>query len=146
MTNFLTPDVFFVTTISQFSATINRSLQKYNRSETMKTTNILAIASLSGILLLTSHQTTAVQMDEHIENALISVCKAARSNDVFDLKNAIKEYRLKEKTVAMKVVCNGSNIILFSEESNAFKTATHLSNKLGGSEIVDITVAYSVSY
>ncbi len=80
----------------------------------------------------------SVAMDTRIENALVDVCKAAQSNSVFKYNKVSKSYRLKDKTVALKVMCNGDDIITFSEKAGAFKTAAKLQRSLGNVNIIDV--------
>lgn len=112
----------------------------------MKNLKLFALTAVSTTLLFTSVQSSAAAMDSYMETALISVCKVAQKDNVLALRKTIKGYRLKDQTVAMKVVCNGEHIINFAENSNSFKTAAHLSKRLGESKIVDLAQAYAVNY
>ncbi|NMP15239.1 MULTISPECIES: DUF3718 domain-containing protein [unclassified Thalassotalea] len=85
-------------------------------------------------------------MDPYLENALIQVCKSAQADDLGDMRRTIKGYHLKEKTVAAKVVCNGENIVNFAENAGAYNTASHLQERLGGSEITDLANVYAVNF
>ena len=76
----------------------------------------------------------------HIETALVNICKAAQSNKVYRLKSTIKSYGLKEKTVALKVMCNGDDIITFSKKSGAIKTAATLLKSLDYLSIGELTI------
>ena len=108
---------------------------------TMKTLT-LAAAFVAGSLSLNAN----AGMDPYLHDALVHVCKTAQSDDLGDMRRAIKGYHLKEKTVAMKVVCNGENIINFAESAGAYKTAGHLQERLGESEIVDLASVYAVNF
>ena len=75
-----------------------------------------------------------------MENALIDVCKAAQSNNTLRLTKTVDSYRLKTKTVAMKVVCNGENISEFAATHGANRTADRLNNSLGDVSIEDVAL------
>ena len=77
-------------------------------------------------------------MDVKVEKTLIDVCKAAKSNNVYRYKNTLKSYHLKERTVALKVMCNGDDIIDFAEKYGANKTAAKLQRSIGGVSITDV--------
>lgn len=76
----------------------------------------------------------------HIESALVDICEAAQSNRVYKLKSTIKSYGLKDKTVALKVMCNGDDIITFSEKNGALKTAAKLKRSVSGGYNNDLTI------
>ncbi|MDN3652045.1 DUF3718 domain-containing protein [Thalassotalea ponticola] len=108
--------------------------------------------TLTLVALMTTSMTLSVQanadstMDPYIESALVQVCKSAQSNDLSDMRSTIKSFRLNEKTVAQNVVCNGDNIINFAEDAGAYKTANHLQQRLGESEITDLAYVYAVTF
>ena len=77
-------------------------------------------------------------MNPTIEKALISICKSVTTNKVYKYKRIAKSYHLKDRTIALKVVCNGQDIISFAESYGADKTAAKLQRSLGGSTIIDI--------
>lgn len=105
----------------------------------------VALVSLTTIALGTSFNSTA-GMDPYLENALISVCKSAQSDDLLDMRKTIKSYRLKEQTVASHVVCNGEDITSFALSNGATRTAGHLEKRLGDREIVDLAQVYAVNF
>jgi hypothetical protein len=76
-------------------------------------------------------------MSPYMETALVNVCKAAMSNKVYKLNNTTKSYRLKDKTVALKVMCNGDDIIAFAEKHGADRTAAKLQRSIGSVSIID---------
>ena len=100
------------------------------------TTSALIIASS----LLLSNGAQANSMSSYMENALIDVCKAAKSNNTIRFNNTVDGYRLKTKTVALKVVCNGENISEFAANHGANKTADRLNNALGDVSIEDVAL------
>jgi hypothetical protein len=77
----------------------------------------------------------------YIETALVKVCKAAMSDRVIHLNKTTKSYRLKDKTVALKVMCNGTDIIAFAERHGAMKTAAKLQKSIGNVSIIDTAAA-----
>ncbi len=113
-----------------------------NTMTTIKTT-IIALATAVPALAfsLPSQATTSPYMD----TALVEVCKAAQSNKVFQLKSAIKSYHLQNKTVALKVMCNGDDIITFAERKGATKTAATLQKSLGGVSITDVALIEKIN-
>ncbi|MGL1958575.1 MAG: DUF3718 domain-containing protein [Colwellia sp.] len=84
-------------------------------------------------------------MSPYIKTALIDVCKAAKSNKVHRLNSTIKSHHLKNKTVALKVMCNGDDIISFAENYGATKTAKKLQKSLGKVNIIDVASTTKVN-
>ena len=76
-------------------------------------------------------------MSPYMESALIDVCKAAMSNKIHRLNSTTNAYRLRDKTVALKVMCNGDDIISFAESHGADKTAAKLQKSVGNVSIID---------
>jgi hypothetical protein len=113
-----------------------------NTMTTLKTT-IIALATAVPALAfsLTSQATTTSYMD----TALVEVCKAAQSNQVLKLKSALKAYHLKDKTVALKVMCNGDAIIDFAEKNGATKTAAKLQKSIGEVSITDVAIIEKIN-
>jgi hypothetical protein len=106
--------------------------------------NIMAILKSKFIVLTTIIPLLAFSlpsqaaMNQTIEKALISICKSVTTNKVHRYKKIAKSYHLKDKTIALKVVCNGQDIISFAESYGADKTAAKLQRSLGGTNIIDI--------
>ena len=69
-------------------------------------------------------------MDKYVENALIDVCKASTTNSVNKFNQIAKSYRLKSKTVAMKVMCNGDDISDFARKHGSYKVAAKLERSM----------------
>lgn len=103
---------------------------------------LLALAASLPILALSF--TSQAAMDPYLENALINVCKAAKSNSLIKLNNTTKSYNLKNKTVALKLVCNGEDVINFAENYGANKTAAKLQKSLGNVSITDVAAISKV--
>ena len=104
---------------------------------TIKTTLIALATTIPALAFsLTSQATSITYMDA----ALVEVCKAAKSNKVFKLKSAIKSYHLRDKTVALKVMCNGDDIITFAAKNGATKTAYKLQKSIGDTSYIDLAV------
>ena len=76
-------------------------------------------------------------MSPYMKTALVDVCKAAMSNKTLKLTNTTKSYHLKDKTIALKVMCNGTDIISFAERHGADKTAAKLQRSIGNVSIID---------
>ncbi len=78
-------------------------------------------------------------MDKQIESALIDVCKSTLTDSVAKFHRTAKSYNLKEKTVALKVMCNGNDIIDFAQKYGAYKTAARLERSVSGHvDIIDV--------
>ena len=110
----------------------------------MKTLTITLIALLTTTLTISS-AAQAAPMSNHMENALIQVCKSALSNNIHKLQRTTKEFNLKHKTVALKVVCNGDDIITFAEKNGADKTAAKLERSIGHVNIQELAATKKLS-
>ncbi len=109
---------------------------------TIKTTLIALATTVPALAFsLPSQATTTTYMD----TALVEVCKAAKSNKVLKLKSAIESHRLQDKTVALKVMCNGDDIITFAEKNGATKTAAKLQRSIGNVSIIDLAVIEKIN-
>ncbi|NQY49083.1 MAG: DUF3718 domain-containing protein [Colwellia sp.] len=108
---------------------------------TIKKTLVALAASLPLIAISLPSQAA---MDPYLENALINVCKAAKSNSILKLNSTTKGYRLKNKTVALKLVCNGQDVISFAESYGADKTAARLQQSIGNVSITDVAALSKV--
>ncbi|MEW6996948.1 DUF3718 domain-containing protein [Colwelliaceae bacterium BS250] len=107
----------------------------------MKTFKLLATATTATLLMASIATVNAAPgMSAYMETALIDVCKAAKSNNTLRLNKTVDGYRLKTKTVAMKVVCNGENISDFAATHGANKTSDRLNRSLGDVSIEDVAL------
>jgi len=97
---------------------------------------LLALAA--ALPLLTMSMSSQAAMSPYMENALIEVCKATLSNNVHKLNKTTKQYRLTKKTVALKLMCNGEDVISFAEHYGANITAAKLQQSLGDVNITDV--------
>jgi len=96
-----------------------------------------ALGVTTGLALtLTASQSFA--MDPYVEFALIDTCKSTLSNNALKVKKTVKSYNLDMKTVALKVMCNGQDIIAFAESHGATKAADKLQRSIGGVSIIDV--------
>ena len=95
-------------------------------------------AALTTFTLLSGVTLSSLAMDNYVESSLIEVCKSVKENNVLKFNQTTKSYRLKNKTVATKVMCNGDHIIDFAEKHGAFKTAAKLKKSIGNVNITDI--------
>ena len=105
---------------------------------TIKTTFIALAIALPVLAFSLPSQSASMT---YMETALVDICEAAQSNKVYKLKSTIKSYGLKDRTVALKVMCNGDDIITFSEKNGAIKTAAKLQKSIGDLAITDINIA-----
>ena len=103
---------------------------------------LLALAATLPLLAISLPSQAA--MTPYMEKALIDVCKAAKSNSVIKVKGTTKYYRLKTKTVALKLMCNGEDVITFAESYGADKTAARLQKSLGNVRITDVAALTKV--
>lgn len=98
------------------------------------TTTLIALATTFAF----TSSAQAAPMSSHMENALVKVCQSALSNNVNHLNNTAKAFNLDHKTVALKVVCNGDDIITFAEKNGAHKTAAQLEKSIGHVSILEV--------
>ena len=108
---------------------------------TLKKT-LLAIAASLPVLAISLPSQAA--MSSYMENALVDVCKAAKSNSILKLNSTTQGYRLTNKTVALKLMCNGEDVISFAESYGADKTAARLQKSLGNVKITDVAALSKV--
>jgi hypothetical protein len=108
---------------------------------TIKTTIIALTTAVSALAFSLSSQATT----PYIDTALVAICKAAESNKVFKLKSTMKSYHLQSKTVALKVMCNGDDIITFAEKNGATKTASQLQKSIGEVSVTDVAVIEKIN-
>jgi len=103
------------------------------------------IALATAVPALTFSLTSQAATTSHMDTALVEVCKAAQSNKVLKLNSAIKSYHLQSKTVALKVMCNGTDIITFAEQKGAIKTAAKLQESIGEVSISDVAAVDKIN-
>jgi hypothetical protein len=84
-------------------------------------------------LLLTANlaQAKSNSMDKNLENKLINICKALKSDDKIKLRHSIKESGLRERVVFRGLVCNGMSPLAYALSENANLTAHYIGNKSG---------------
>ena len=103
---------------------------------------LLALAAFVPALAISLPSQAA--MSPYMENALIEVCKAAKSNSILKMNKTTKSYNLKDKTIALKLMCNGADVISFAESYGATKTAAKLQKSLGNVSITDVAALSKV--
>ncbi|KGJ90688.1 DUF3718 domain-containing protein [Colwellia psychrerythraea] len=103
---------------------------------------LLALAAALPVLAISLPSQAAIS--PYMEKALIDVCKAAKSNSLIKLNNTTQGYNLKNKTVALKLMCNGEDVISFAESYGADKTAARLQKSLGKVSITDVVAISKV--
>ncbi len=106
-------------------------------------TTLIAFATAVPVLAFSLPSQAA--MSSYMETALVDVCKAAMSNKVHRLNSTSKSYHLKDKTIALKVMCNGEDIISFAESHGADKTAAKLQRSIGNVSIIDTAAISKLS-
>lgn len=93
--------------------------------------------------LLASASFTSSAMDKYIEQSLVEVCKASTTNSTLKFNKTMKSFRLTNKAVAKKVMCNGDDITDFARSHGSYKVAAKLERSLSGD--VSITDVASLS-
>lgn len=109
---------------------------------TLKTSLIVLATAMSALAFALPSQAA---MTPYMKTALVDICKAAMSNKIHRLNSTTKSYHLKNKTVALKVMCNGDDIISFAEKHGADKTAARLQKSIGNVSIIDTAAAEKLS-
>ena len=106
-------------------------------------TTLIALATAVPVLAFSLPSQAA--MSPYMKTALVDVCKAAMSDKVYKLNSTTKSYNLKNKTVALKVMCNGDDIIRFAEKHGADRTAARLQHSIGNVSIIDTAAITKLS-
>ncbi|WP_286265117.1 DUF3718 domain-containing protein [Thalassotalea atypica] len=96
-----------------------------------------AVALTTSIFLMAA-SAPSFALDRQVENALIKVCKSTLSDKPIRLKNAMDDYNLKMRNVALNVMCNGDDIVAFAEKNGSHKIADRLHNSVGKVKITDV--------
>lgn len=109
----------------------------------MKTKLLIATSLIAGTVLGSS---SAMAMDDYLEQTLVSFCESTMNNDRLQLDRDIRKHHFDHKTVATKVMCNGETIMTFARQHNAERTFAAFHSRLPANwrpvtEIKDITVA-----
>lgn len=90
-----------------------------------------------------SFQSHAV--DKSVESRLIRVCKAAKSGNLYNYVSEARSVHLSDQDIALKVMCNGDDIISFAEKHGAQRTAGRLESSLGNVNITDVAAISKVN-
>jgi len=116
-------------------AKVFRNITILENTMTKLKTTLIALATAVPVLAFSLPSQAA--MTPYMKAALVDVCKAAMSNKMHKLNKTTKAYNLNDKTIALKVMCNGDNIISFAENHGANKTAAKLQRSIGNVSIID---------
>jgi len=116
-------------------ARLFRKLTTLENTMTKFKTTLIALATAVPVLAFSLPSQAA--MSPYMKTALVDVCKAAMSNKMHSFNETTKSYHLKDKTIALKVMCNGTDIISFAENHGADKTAAKLQRSIGSVSIID---------
>jgi len=103
-----------------------------------------ALLLTSGLALLAA-SSSANAMDRYVENALIDTCRTALTDKPYKLRKTIDSYHMKMRSVALKVMCNGDDIISFAERYGADRTAARLQRSIGKVRITDVAKVQKVN-
>jgi len=87
----------------------------------------------------------SLAMDKHIESALIDVCKSAQKGNLRHFNQKTKSYHLTNQNVAMKVMCNGDDIIDFASKHGSDRIAAKLERSIGGVSITDMAAVSKIN-
>jgi len=124
-------------------AKVFRKLTLLENTMTKFKTALIALATAVPVLAFSLP--SQASMSPYMKTALVDVCKAAMSDKTLRLSNTTKSYNLKDKTVALKVMCNGDDIISFAENHGAHKTAAKLQRSIGNVSIIDTAATEKLS-
>jgi len=111
----------------------------------MNTIKKLLLGITTSLSLMAISTPSYADMSPHMKQALVSICKAAKSNSVQQFHKATRAYRIQNKTVAAKVVCNGEDIISFAQIHGAHKTALNLEKSIADISATEIAANTKLS-
>lgn len=97
-----------------------------------------ALSAITGLTLAAASFASTAAMNPTLERQLVSVCKAAKNDNRMDLQRSIEHLHSNHRTMALRLMCNGQNVIEFAESYGANKTANALQRSLGSTSITDI--------
>ena len=90
--------------------------------------------ALLGITLsLTTTAASAGSYPAELEDDLIAVCEAIKSDSRLKLHRAVKETGLNVKNLHEGLVCNGQDMLTFAATHNATETAQHIARRVNAS-------------
>lgn len=89
---------------------------------------LLASLFITGSFI-TSAANANTYIDPVLEQKLVKVCEALKSNSKLRLLKVVKNSRLKYGDIAKDLVCNGQEAIEFALLNGANKTASLLANR-----------------
>ncbi|GGW72626.1 DUF3718 domain-containing protein [Alteromonas halophila] len=93
------------------------------RVYTLGLTGLLAATLLSGNVMANS-------LPEDLENDLIAVCKAIKSDNRLAIHRAVAKSRLSYRALHDGLVCNGEDMMTFAATSNAQASNDFLARKV----------------
>lgn len=70
-------------------------------------------------------------MDKSLENKLVNICEALKTDNKLKLKRAIRKSGFKEHNIKRGLVCNGMDPITFALSENANVNAEYLAGRNG---------------
>jgi hypothetical protein len=88
--------------------------------------------ALITVSLLAGTSFTSAATNTSVEQSLVNVCKASTTNNLIKYNKVAKSYRLKDKTIAIKVMCNGEDIAEFARSHGSYNIAAKLERSLRG--------------
>tara|TARA_R110002167_G_scaffold100491_4_gene262273 strand:+ start:563 stop:877 length:315 start_codon:yes stop_codon:yes gene_type:complete len=89
--------------------------------------SLLIASLLTGVCLVNMTQVHA--MDKNMEEKLVKVCEAAKSDSRIKLQQAISNVSTGYKEIAESLVCNGVDPITFALNNGSVKTAKLLASR-----------------
>ena len=99
---------------------------------------VTQIALLGTTLSLTATATaaTAGSYPTELEDNLVAVCEAVKSDSRLKLHRAVKATGLNMRDLHEGLVCNGQDMLTFAATHNASETAQHIARRINASESV----------
>lgn len=102
---------------------------------------LLTTLTAAGLLSVTASVQSAPMMTSYMEGALISVCKSTLTNSPAKYRKTLKEYRLKQNTVAKKLMCNGEDVGSFAATHGAERVSDMIRRYQTHVNIIDLAAS-----
>ncbi len=105
--------------------------------------NVKQLGSIAIVVLAPLVFNAQAAIPPQIEKTLVEVCKAGASNNLVKFNHTMKEYRINERRVFPRLVCNGETFQQFSLNQGAERTAAKIAPYTKGTvTIQDIAMTY----
>jgi hypothetical protein len=97
---------------------------------------VTQLALLGMSLSLTITAASAASYPRELENNLIAVCEAVKSDNRLKLHRAVKATGLNMKNLHTGLVCNGQDMLTFAITNGADVNAQHIARRINASPSV----------